>query len=447
MYAAQVGRTILERYRKKESRPYMTAKEFFDEVFFPLFFDDERYLMVANNSKFDQAYKQKKKKPLTQEVRRVALEDTHIAISELEVHEGHLYLGGYTKNIEAPTSSQITNLAIPLDEELTYLSWFGTAAGVGVKGGYSLLFTDGTILDKIVEGWGWYRHYMEQTPNLKPHQIDTWNGQWLNLITRTVFKPLDPFLDIPSSFVSDNKQGGAQLETIPWSSLLFAVANLAKVGPNGLFVYVYSLGQTNTSIGFIPIHLQQVKRLYDVYKAVDKSTNRLNINRFRMLYETEFGFYTACKLGAIGLRSLEPKNVKQYISGKDGPPSIPKLRNDKDKLSFTFYKTWITAMLDNDTLVGKAKKLARSLYAIQPDDRGKKVIVTKRNKVLEANSQRQLVEAATSLLEDRNIVDQESFDVNSIREVVYEALALPVGRVPLFLSLVRFETALLNAEK
>ena len=104
-------------------------------------------------------------------------------------------------------------------------------------------------------------------------------------------------------------------------------------------------------------------------------------------------------------------------------------------------------MLDNDALQGKARRLARTVHSIQPDDRGKKVIAGKKNKLLEAKTQRQLIDAATDLLNDNSIVSQPRFDIRAFSDVVSEVLNLPGSRVPLFLSLIRFETALLNAEK
>ena len=447
MYATHIGRIILERYREREQRPDLTAREFFDEVFFPLFFNYERYLMVANNSKFDQAYKQKKKKPLVEEVRLQALSDHHEAVSSLEVHEGHLYLGGYTKNIEAPTSSQVSNVHLPLDDETTYLSWFGTAASVGVKGGVSLLLTDEAVLDRIVEGWFWYRKYMTASNNLKPHQIDTWNGQWLNLITLEGFNASDPLARIPESALSINNKGEVQLNTAEWVSTIYAITQLVGEQTGAIFLYVYSLGQTNTSLGFIPLHLPEVNRLLDVYGSLYGGEPRKIRNRFKALYETEFGFYTVCKLGAVGLRALEPKKLRGYVEGKNGVVKQPKIRNESDEVSFKFYKTWIIAMLDNDALQGKARRLARTVHSIQPDDRGKKVIAGKKNKLLEAKTQRQLIDAATDLLNDNSIVSQPRFDIRAFSDVVSEVLNLPGSRVPLFLSLIRFETALLNAEK
>ena len=448
MYATHIGRIILNRYREREQQPDLTAREFFDRLFFPLFFNDERYLMVANNSKFDQAYKQKKKKPLVEEVRLQALKDHHEAVGGLDVHEGHLYLGGYTKNIEAPTSSQISDIHIPLDEETTYLSWFGTAASVGVKGGVSLLLDDGNVLDRIVEGWSWYRTYMDRSSSLKPHQIDTWNGQWLGLITNIEsYDASDPLARLSESALSTNKNGEAQLNTAEWASTLYAITQLVETPTDAIFLYVYSLGQTNTSLGFIPLHLPEVNRLLETYGKLYGGEPRKIRNRFKILYETEFGFYTACKLGAIGLRALEPRKLRGYVEGKNGVVKQPKIRNESDEISFKFYKTWIIAMLDNDALQGKARRLAQTIDNIQPDDRGKKIIAGKKSKLLEAKTQRQLIDAATDLLNDNGVVGQSGFDTSAFSDVVSEVLNLPASRVPLFLSLIRFETALLNAEK
>ena len=104
-------------------------------------------------------------------------------------------------------------------------------------------------------------------------------------------------------------------------------------------------------------------------------------------------------------------------------------------------------MLDNDALQGKARRLARTIDDIQPDDRGKKIIAGKKSKLLEAKTQRELIDAATDLLNDNGVVGQSSFDTSAFSDVVSEVLNLPASRVPLFLSLIRFETALLNAEK
>jgi len=441
MYTATIGKVILNRFREKHVRPDMTARELFDEVFFPLFFDDERYLMVANNSKFDQAYKQKKKHPLTEEVRHTALVDFHSAVDELTAHEGHLYLGGYARKTEDPTASQITGLNLPIDNESTYLTWFGAAAGIGVKGGVSLLINDTQIVDHIIEGWTWYRKYMNRTQTLKPHQIDTWNGWWLTMRNQEFgYNAADPIAKISEGMLI-YKDGISYLTTVPWSRLLFSIAR-NKQAEERLLAYIYSFGQTNTSIGFIPLMVTQLNRLTDTYKLVaGESANQAD---FQRLYETELGFVTACRMGAIGLRALQPKKLRDYINEYRGKVKMPKTVTDENKIKFSFYKTWIIAMLDNKTLVRMARKLAQKLNSIGPADRGKTTLSTKIKSVLESTSQLKLVKALTELLEDRDLQKQEGFDPSIFREVVEEVMSLPATKVPLFLTLVRFENAVQN---
>lgn len=442
MYTASIGKVILNRFREKLIRPDMTARELFDEVFFPLFFDDERYLMVANNSKFDQAFKKKKKHPLTEQVRHKALIDFHSAVDELTAHEGHLYLGGYARSSEEPMASQISDLSIPVDSENTYLTWFGAAAGIGIKGDLYLLINDQIIIDQIIQGWTWYREYMQRTKTLKPHQINTWNGWWLVIVnSQFSYNPQDPISLIPQEMIN-HKDGITALNTVMWSKLLFSLAS-NRSNLDYLLAYVYKIYyKGNTSIGFIPLMITQVNRLTDTYKLVaGESANKAN---FQRLYETELGFVTACRMGAIGLRALQPKKLGDYITEYRGKVKTPKTVTDEDKIKFSFYKTWIIAMLDNKTLVRMARKLAQNLNSIGPADRGKTTLSNKTESVLKATSQLKLVNALTELLEDKDLQKQEDFNPSIFREVVEEVMSLPATKVPLFLTLVRFENAVQN---
>ncbi len=53
MYTSYIGKKFLELYNRKEGKDY-SAHTFFDEVFFPLFFDDEKHLMHVHGSTFFQ---------------------------------------------------------------------------------------------------------------------------------------------------------------------------------------------------------------------------------------------------------------------------------------------------------------------------------------------------------------------------------------------------------
>lgn len=441
MYTATIGKLILQQWKEKHRCPDMSARMFFDEILFPIFFDDERYLMVANNSKFDQAYKQKKKKPLTAEVRQEALNNFHEAVDELTAHEAHIYLGGYSRSVEDPTTSQVTDLVIPLDSESSYLTWLGSAAGIGVKGGVSLLINDADILDQIVEGWHWYREYMVRTETLKPHQIDTWNGWWLTMRNDPFsYDPSDPLFEIPEGMV-EYKNGVTSLKTVSWSHLLFSIARNRKEQDH-LMAYVYSFGQTNTSIGFTPLLITQINKLPDIYKLIGGVSE--SKNQFQSLYETEFGFISACRMGAIGLKALEPKSLRNFVYEYRGKINSPKYETDNDKQNFLFFKTWIIAMLDNKTLERMARGLAQKLHNVGPAERGKTTLSTKVKSVLEATTQMKLVAAMTELLEDSDLKSQDNFDPGILQEVVSEVMQLPASKVPLFLTLVRFESAVLN---
>lgn len=445
MYTAEIGRILLDRWRDKHRQPNLTAKEFFDSYFFPLFFDDERYLMVANNSKFDQAYNNKKKTPLTKEIREQARLDFHKAVKELSAREGHVYMGGFAVKLEAPTASQITDLNINLTPEETYLTWFGMAAGIGIKGGVSILLKEPKILDQIVAGWEVYRSYMQSEPTLKPHQIDTWNGWWLYWCNDPDFRPEDPLRHL-SADALEVKDGVAAFLTIPWSQLLFTLGR-ALEETEQVLGYVYSFGQTNTSIGFIPMLLGQINNLADIYLRLFGDNDRRKTKQFTTLYETNKGFITACRLGAIGLRALEPKDLRNYLNISGGRQKSLRLKSDSDHLNFQFFKTWIIAMLDNKTLIAKAKRFAADLNSVGGSDRGKRVLDNKVNAILEATGRRSFIQSTTDLIRHEEFVAKAEFDYGIFQEIVEDIVEMPATNIPLFLTLVRFEHAFLNLKK
>jgi len=437
MYTAEIGQSILEIFRKKMNRKALSARELFDEYFFPLFFDNERYLMIANNSKFDQAYKQKKKKPLTAEVRKTALEDFHEAVAGIERFEAHLFMGGHTRDLSDSTASQITGIKIPISEEITYLSWLGMATGIGVKGGFSIQINEPIVLEQIIEGWTVYRKYMTANPQLKPHQIDTWNGWWLFHRNSLGYKKESPLRSFPPK-ATDMKNGIAALVTIEWSKLLFSLARMKDV-PENLLGYVYSFGQTNSTIGFIPILLNEINSLPKLYATLFGNGDPNLQKQFRTLYETDLGFITACRYGAIGIKVLEPKDFRKYKNHRNDNKKSLSFKKEKDTLNFNFYQTWIIAMLDNKQLLIKANELASSLSKINPSSRGKKGLSNAVQKVLDAYGQKQFITALTEMMKENEFSEKADFDHKILDDTVTEIMNMPTAHIPLFLTLVRFK--------
>lgn len=136
---------------------------------------------------------------------------------------------GYASlDIAAPTSGQVTNLKLPNSQEESYASWIGDALGVGVQGGFSILFSKKEILLDIFEGWKLYRKCLNETSMLKGNQINTWNGQWLS----HYYDPREYDADMPLAGYSPyntNKDGIINIDTQTWTKILIAVSKSTEM--------------------------------------------------------------------------------------------------------------------------------------------------------------------------------------------------------------------------
>lgn len=443
MYTAFIGRRLLDLYNiHRRDGPPLSPRQFFDEVFFPLVFDDDRYLMLANNSKFDQIAKQKKHRDAQE--RRHALALFHDDVETLDEPHGHLYLGGTARKVEAATSSQVTNVAIPVSPDEVYLSWIGAAAGIGVKGGLSMLVDADVVLLALFDGWLQYRAYMNQLATLKPYQIETWNGWWLIHCFGNVHRADDPLRDFPNGVQDEpgkNNKGQHAFGTAPWIKVIFALARQGSA--DAQISYVYSFGQTNTTIGFIRLDLPEVSRLPVLYERLFGEHDRHDRENLEAMYETQFGFATACQQGSIGLRAIEPKKLRKYMPIRRNPGTLPKTpKKDSDDITFKIYQTWIIAMLNNDDLLRQTQQAAEALHAFTLQaKRGKATHKTLVKEVLSSGNSRAFVEALTPILEE----DEDGTNKELLNELVHSIVKMPAGNIPLFLALLRFKYAYVSA--
>ncbi len=95
-----------------------------------------------------------------------------------------------------------------------------------------------------------------------------------------------------------------------WSRLFFNLSH--TLGDRTLTGYVFSLGQTNKTIGFLPFYFHQARNLIYHYRQLFGENAAIKDSR---AYETMFGihFSRACELGAIGLQALQPGDLKTYF--------------------------------------------------------------------------------------------------------------------------------------
>lgn len=436
MITSNIGRKFLKAYNEKYHTQY-DGKTFFTYVFFPLFFDHHNYMMTAGNSPFENpkiSWEKMLKGQIpfeTKDKREHRFEDF---INKVE--NGFLDASvawGYPASDEREfqtTSSQKTDIDLPIGQEDVYLSWVGAALGVGVQGGMSILFNDSQVWLDTFEGWTFYRKILDGTDLLRGNQINTWNGQWLahryDVLMYAADNPMANFspFDTPKNEI-------LSVAVVPWNNLIVNMARSLK--NQQLLGYIYNFGQTNTTVGFIPFFLEKIRRPMQLYR---KLFGIQNFKSALKLWGTAVGLRELCRSGAIGLKAMEPKGLKPYMDGKKLPK---KARDEKETVTYDVYKTWILAMLNNEQLWDKSQELAKILEqcSVNKD----KALSTKArnavNNVLATNNKRGFIDAITSIVGSLS-------DPASLCSIVKDVHEMPTDNVPYFLTLVRFQYAAIN---
>ena len=434
MITSNIGKIFLDAYNEKYGTSY-DARTFFLEQFYPLFFDQNKYMMTAGNSPLENPKLSwddmiKGKKPFeTPEQRKIRFEKLIKKIEESEA-DASIARGYASLDVTATTSGQVTDLKLPNSQEEIYTSWIGDALGIGVQGGFSILFSNKEILLDIFEGWKLYRTSLNETTMLKGNQINTWNGQWLS----HYYDPREYDADMPLAGYNPfnvNKDGIISIDTQTWTKILIGISK--KYRNAQILGYIYSIGQTNTTIGFIPFNLNQIRRPIHLYEKIFGMSNGRNAES---LWGTAIGFKTACTYGAIGIKAMEPKGLRDYVYSKgDKVPKQPKTpKNEDEQINFNVYKIWILAMLNNDELWEKSQELAELLNEASSDK--DKSISTKRKNLVEtmlnATNKKQFIAAAAEVVSFIGKKDE-------FKGIVKEIHGMPTDNVPYFLTLLRFQ--------
>ena len=299
-----------------------------------------------------------------------------------------------------------------------------------------MIDSDHVIL-ALYDGWHWYRKYMEETPALKPHQINTWNGWW---ITNAFNKRFNAAYSLRKQPKADITDGVVSLKTQPWIEVMFALAQKLEKSTTA---YVYSMSQMNTTLGFVQLQLNEVRQIIhkaDLYYQLAGDTAGLNNNEsLAEIYETQFGFERACLQGSIGLRAMEPAKLREHMPSFRGPAKP--FKNVQENHFYKIYEIWIIAMLNNEQLLQKAQDLAEALTHFSQGDRGKKTNSQLVSNFLNSSSRRELVTQATKLVEESPESAQQ------LDEACDELVKLPKQDFPLFMALLRLKYAVAEAKQ
>jgi len=432
MYTSYIGKKFLKIYKEKESKSdQYSAKEFFDTELFPLFFQNGSHLMHVGNSPFFQ--KTKEEDNLKFGSKSLAQLNNLKKKIEAGIPSGSIYVGYGAEEILATSSGQLTSINTSIDENEIYSSWIGEALAIGINGGFVMLINEDEILYKIYKGWSHYRKFLLQTPNLKDKQIETWNGHWICLcLSQNNLNDIDY-----SKIETAEVVGNIAIPTIKWSQVLFVLAK--KYPLKVLTVYAYALSQTNTTLGFINFYLPDIRRMYELRDKLflNNEETVLNDKEIESL-EPFYRFNEACKHGTIGLKSIEPRGLREfmskgtvdYSSGKDY-----KFIDEKSIIKYHLYKLWIIAMLNKTELLKLATDVSKALLAHESQDskenRGKSEKSNQVKEILDSKNLKNFIDGLTEL------VTKENADV--FKEVVEQTLKMQSDNFPLFATLIRFE--------
>jgi len=432
MITTTVGKIFLKAYNNRNNSHY-NAKTFFVEQFYPLFFDQQKYMMTTGNSPLENPkinWKKMIRNQIPFESKEKRQDRLVKLLDKIENNDADASIAiGYSSVDElATTSGQVSNMNINISKDDIFFSWIGSGLGIGVKGSMLILFNNQQILLDIFEGWKVYRNVLNSTPNLKGNQINTWNGQWIshkyNALTYSVKNPMANF----NPFTI--KEGIMNVDTVSWTKVLIAISK-QFVNPQ-MIGYVYNLGQTNTTIGFIPFILDQIRRPIEFYQ---KLFGMERGDQAELLYGTAFGFSKACQNGSIGVKAMEPKGIRDYIE----KGTLPKYKNNDDEIiNFNTYLIWIIAMLNNEEFWTKGQKFAEILKAYtQIGKKGKTENSRKIESLITATNKKTFIEKLVDVVSDAEYKDE----ILEIAQIINE---MPSDNVPYFLTLIRLHYAAIS---
>ena len=432
MITTVVGKTFLDAYNIKYSTN-KSPKEFFEQVYFDFFYNHSKYMQWVTNSPFVQMKAGQKPHLLTTDERKEKLENL-FEKAENEEPDGSFALGFPASELKeyASTSGLVSDVLIPTTSNDIYLSWIGSGLGIGVAGGFSILFNDAAITLQIFDGWKVYRKYLEDETldKLRGNQINTWNGQWLTYsLDKTEFREDFDFTELENQKIFDVTSLMVEVNTVNWSRLFFSLSQLYPQGE--LTGYVYGFGQTNKTIGFIPFYLKSGSRIIDVYKQLFGS-----VNTDKKQFESLFGMHIkrACELGSIGLQALRPENITKYI-GESKNISFSK---DEDTLNYYAYKTWLIAMLakNKEEITEYTLDLAETIlrYRNQGTKTDRKNLIEK--DLFGSKTKRGFIDALTEMVKDL-----EEKDLDSIKNLKDEVHLMTNEEFGYFCTLLKFDYA------
>lgn len=369
MIISYYGKKFLKKYNEVENKN-LTPKEFFVNIFYPIFFGDDKPLMRIMNSPFNQDNPIAKKNRQTAEGREIILNEFFNKIKNGKI-DSCMFVGGYADGLSSTTSFNLpTEYNHIIDEDEIYYSWIGHGLSLNLNG-ISFLFDNDNILYDVYLGWENYRELISQKlyEEYNGKEITKWNTHWLkNKYDTYPNKKFNPFDDVESY---DSKKH--ILKSTSWVKLLFLISN--KYSNEIINVYAYRLDRTNETYGIVIIETKKINGFLGFCKEYFGTNNFLNQPK---LYETILGtgysIEKICEFGSIGIVALKPElfRMEEYHNKTvEVQKKIKKLYGEavENEFNYKLYNIYLMAKLNLKDIEKDVKEIAESLYNFQYDTR------------------------------------------------------------------------------
>lgn len=432
MITAVIGKTFLKAYNEKYNRE-LSPKEFFEQEYWELFYNHSKYLQWVTNSPFVQMKSGQKPQLLTVDERLEKLENLfEKAVNEIPDASFALGFPASESKEYASTSGLVSDVFIPVDEDEVYLSWIGSSLGIGVAGGFTILFDHPAITLQTFEGWKVYRKYLNDPTleKLRGNQINTWNGQWLTYsLNPEEYREDFDFSELTNQKIFKVDTILAEVATVNWSQLFFSLS--IQFPKDEMMGYVYGFGQTNKTIGFIPFQLKSGGNIKEVYQ---KLFGDFKIDKKE--FESLFGMHIkrACELGSIGLQALRPDSLKKYMNEEKNLT----FKKEEDTINYQAYKTWLVAMLtrNKEEITDYTPKLAEVILRYRNTGKGMSRITLVEKEMFATYSKKGFIDSLTQM-----IPDLQEDDLDTLKSLKDEVHLMTNEEFGYFITLLKFDYA------
>jgi len=276
----------------------------------------------------------------------------------------------------------------------------------------------------IFKGWKKYRKHLNSC-DLKPNQINFWNGQWIKLM----YEGKDPtnidLEDLVDLEVIEEKKDITKISGVTWTDLFFSMSG--EFPNDTMMVYVYSLGQTNQTYGFIPFDFKKGNDILINFEALYGNED-IEVNK-KMFGSS---FYHILNNGYLDLSSFQPKDIYKYLGNSEtlnlSKPKIKIKKNEteeefeqrklklieKDNNNLDRFRTYQTYLLSimkekKEEIISIVKELAEALYKFEANDKKTKRKNLIDHELLSAKSTNPFIRALVEVISEVKKEDLEIF--------------------------------------